>query len=54
MLLLGTVFAVIVAGCGERLTGIYSLPKTTTCLTTKPVRLGGALDFVARPPPAAP
>lgn len=47
MLLLGTVFAVIVAGCGSGSQRIYSLPKTTTCLQTKPVRLGGALDFVA-------
>ena len=47
MLLVGTAFAAIVTGCGSSSQRIYSLPKTTACLKTKPVRLGGQLDFVA-------
>ncbi len=47
MLLVGTVFAAILAGCGSSSQRIYSLPKTTDCLKTQPVRLGGPLDFVA-------
>ena len=47
MLLVGTAFAAIVTGCGSSSQRIYSLPKTTACLKTQPVRLGGQLDFVA-------
>ena len=47
MLLLGTVFAILVAGCGGASAHLYTLAKTRACLAAKPVRLGGALDFVA-------
>jgi hypothetical protein len=47
MVVLGALCAVIVAGCGSSSPHIYSLGKTTDCLKTKPVRLGGPLDFVA-------
>jgi hypothetical protein len=47
MLLLGTVFAALLAGCGASSPHLYSLGKTRTCLESKPVRLGGQLDFVA-------
>ena len=47
MLLVGTVLAAILAGCGSSSQRIYTLPKSTACLKTKPVRLGGSLDFVA-------
>ncbi len=39
--------AAMVAGCGGSSPHVYSLDKTTACLQQKPVRLGGALDFVA-------
>jgi len=47
MLLLAAVCALIVTGCGASSPHIFSLEKTTACLKTKPVRLGGPLDFVA-------
>jgi hypothetical protein len=47
IIVLGAVFAAIAAGCGASSPHIYSLGKTTACLKTKPVRLGGQLDFVA-------
>jgi hypothetical protein len=47
MIVLGALFATLVAGCGGSSSHLYSLGKTKTCLTAKPVRLGGPLDFVA-------
>ena len=47
MIVFGTVFAALLAGCGGSSTQLYSLGKTKSCLKTKPVRLGGPLDFVA-------
>jgi hypothetical protein len=47
MIVLGTLCAVLMAGCGKGSPHLYSLAKTTACLKTKPVRLGGSLDFVA-------
>ena len=43
----GVLLAAVVAGCGSKPTQSFSLQKTRDCLTEKPVRLGGALDFVA-------
>jgi hypothetical protein len=47
MLLLGLVCAAVAAGCGSSPPHVYSRGATTACLKTKPVRLGGPLDFVA-------
>ncbi len=47
MIVLGTACAALAAGCGQSAPHLYSLGKTKACLATKPVRLGGALDFVA-------
>jgi hypothetical protein len=47
MIAVGTVLGALVAGCGGSSPHLYSLGKTKTCLKTKPVRLGGPLDFVA-------
>ena len=47
MIVLAAALAAIVTGCGGSSSHIYSLDKTSACLQTKPVRLGGALDFVA-------
>lgn len=47
MLVTGIVLAGLVAGCGGSSAHLYSLAKTTACLKTQPVRLGGPLDFVA-------
>ncbi len=47
MIVLAAVLAATVAGCGGSSSHIYSLDKTSACLQTKPVRLGGPLDFVA-------
>lgn len=45
---LGAVVAVIAGGCGSPSSSkLYTLPKTTACLRSKDVRLGGQLDFVA-------
>lgn len=43
----GVLLLVVLAGCGSKPTQVYSLQKTKDCLKTKPVRLGGVLDFVA-------
>jgi hypothetical protein len=43
----GALFAALLAGCGGSSSHLYSLAKTTACLKTQPVRLGGQLDFVA-------
>jgi hypothetical protein len=40
------VAAVVLAGCGKSMP-IYSLAKTSTCLRSNGVILGGQLDFVA-------
>ena len=47
MIVLTFVVAALAAGCGASSSHIYSLGKTSDCLQTKPVRLGGPLDFVA-------
>ena len=47
MILLAAILAALAAGCGGSSSHIYSLGKTKACLQTKPVRLGGPLDFVA-------
>jgi hypothetical protein len=47
MIVLAAVLAALVAGCGGSSSHNYSLGKTSACLQTKPVRLGGPLDFVA-------
>jgi hypothetical protein len=47
MVLLAAVLATLAAGCGGSSSHTYSLDKTSACLKTKPVRLGGPLDFVA-------
>ena len=47
MILLAVILAALAAGCGGSSSHIYSLGKTKACLQTKPVRLGGPLDFVA-------
>ncbi len=47
MIALGATLAALAAGCGAGAPPLYSLGNTTTCLKTKPVRLGGPLDFVA-------
>ena len=44
---LAAVLVAIAVGCGANSSHIYSLGKTRACLQTKPVRLGGSLDFVA-------
>ena len=47
MIVLGALFAAVLAGCGASSPHLFSLGKTKACLKTKPVRLGGPLDFVA-------
>jgi hypothetical protein len=47
MIVIGAAMIVLTAGCGSPGSHTYSLAKTTDCLKTKPVRLGGPLDFVA-------
>jgi hypothetical protein len=42
------VLTVVLAGCGKPSSNTtYSLQRTTRCLQSKHVRLGGQLDFVA-------
>jgi hypothetical protein len=50
MLVTGALLAAFVSACGNP-AHLYSLQKTTACLKTKPVRLGGPLDFVATTAP---
>jgi hypothetical protein len=46
--LTAAVLATVAAGCGSpSSSSLYSLQKTTACLRTHDVRLGGQLDFVA-------
>lgn len=47
MLVLGTAFAALAAGCGSSAAHVYALEKTKACLGSQPVRIGGPLDFVA-------
>jgi len=47
MILIGAVLAGLAAGCGATSVQLFTLQKTTACLKTQPVRLGGPLDFVA-------
>src|SRR5438874_4338420 len=47
MLVIGAAMTLLAASCGSPGTHTYSLAKTEACLKTKPVRLGGPLDFVA-------
>jgi hypothetical protein len=48
MIVTGALLAVLLAGCGSKPSQkVYSLAKTKACLEAQPVRLGGALDFVA-------
>ena len=47
MWLIGAAVIMLASACGSSGTHTYSLQKTTDCLKTKPVRLGGSLDFVA-------
>ncbi len=37
----------LVASCGGRSTKLYSQEQTRACFSSKHIRLGGALDFVA-------
>ena len=41
------VLVAIAAACGASSPKIYTLGKSTACLKTKPVRLGGPLELVA-------
>ncbi len=47
MILVGIAFTALAAGCGKSSPHNYTLAKTKACLASKPVRLGGSLDFVA-------